>query len=115
MRRAAFLVVEEGKLLITAEQIEKIRRREIVWSDLIQSGVVDTLDAEEEENAYIALKEDDLPPEHTHMEISPASILGITASLIPFPEHNQSPRNTYEAGICKASFGHFLHELPPPP
>jgi len=43
--------------------------------------------------------------EHTHVEISPAFILGVSASLIPFAEHNQSPRNTYEAGMAKQALG----------
>jgi len=32
---------------------------------------------------------------YTHCEIHPAMILGVCASIIPFPDHNQSPRNTY--------------------
>ncbi len=31
---------------------------------------------------------------YTHCEIHPAMILGVCASIIPFPDHNQSPRNT---------------------
>lgn len=33
---------------------------------------------------------------YTHCEIHPAMILGVCASIIPFPDHNQSPRNTYQ-------------------
>lgn len=35
---------------------------------------------------------------YTHCEIHPAMILGVCASIIPFPDHNQSPRNTYQVG-----------------
>lgn len=32
---------------------------------------------------------------YTHCEIHPSMILGVCASIIPFPDHNQSPRNCY--------------------
>ena len=35
----------------------------------------------------------------THIEIEPLSILGVVSGLIPYPHHNQSPRNTYQARI----------------
>ena len=38
--------------------------------------------------------------------------MGITASLIPFPDHNQSPRNTYEAGMAKQDFGCVCSQFP---
>lgn len=54
----------------------------------------------------IAMSPDDLRQEkeyaycttYTHCEIHPAMILGVCASIIPFPDHNQSPRNTYQVG-----------------
>ncbi|MHA1820828.1 MAG: DNA-directed RNA polymerase subunit B [Promethearchaeota archaeon] len=103
--RRPLYVVKDKKLLITKEDIEKVRSGEYSWSDLIRKGVIEYLDAEEEENALIALDEESITEETTHMEISPTTILGITASLIPFPEHNQSPRNTYEAGMAKQALG----------
>lgn len=44
----------------------------------------------------IALYEGDATPDTTHIEIEPFTILGVCAGLIPYPHHNQSPRNTYQ-------------------
>ncbi len=98
-------VVENGKLVYSPEHAEKLRRGEWRFSDLLRHGVVEFLDADEEENTYIALNPEDVTPEHTHMEIWPAAIMGVAASTIPYAEHNQSPRNTYQAAMAKQALG----------
>ncbi len=122
IRRLLF-VVENGELKLKPEHIKKLREGKWSFSDLVENGIVEFLDADEEENAYIALDPEEITPEHTHMEVWTPAILGITASLIPYPEHNQSPRNTYEAAMAKQALGlyaanyqrrmdtrgHFLH------
>ena len=103
--RRPLLVVEHGHLLLTRQYIEDLKRGLKTWSDLIKDGIVEYIDAEEEENAFIALKEEDLTPEHTHMEIDPMCILGVSSSLVPYPEHNSSPRITMGAGMGKQALG----------
>lgn len=73
----------------------------------LQEGVVEFVDTEEEETTMIAMFPNDLRVEdgysstYTHCEIHPSMILGICASIIPFPDHNQSPRNTYQSAMGK--------------
>lgn len=105
--RRPLIIVEKGKPKLTEEHLKKIETGELKWNDLIAKGSLEFLDAEEEENAYIALTEKDLAEEHTHMEISPSIILGISASLIPFAEHNRGDRVNYGAKMTGQAIGMY--------
>ena len=67
------------------------------WQDLVSSSVVEYIDPLEEETIMLAMTPDDLVEDkdsaycstYTHCEIHPAMILGVCASIIPFPDHNQ--------------------------
>lgn len=98
-------VVRDGELVYSKQHAEALRRGEIGFEDLVRMGVVEYLDPDEEENAYIALDPSDLTKEHTHMEIYPPAIVGVAAATIPYAEHNQSPRNTYQSAMVKQALG----------
>lgn len=98
-------IVRDGKNLVTNETIEKISKKFLSWSDLLYMGIIELVDANEEENCYISMETSKLDSAHTHLEIFPSAILGVGASIIPYPEHNQSPRNTYESAMAKQSLG----------
>ena len=103
--RRPLIIVENGTSKLQPKHLEKIGLGEWTWEDLVKNGFIEYLDASEEENAYIAVSLDQIKPDHTHAEIATYTILGICASTIPYPEHNQSPRNSYQAAMAKQALG----------
>jgi DNA-directed RNA polymerase beta subunit len=102
------LRVNDNNILLDSEICLKLKNGKITWDDLLtditlNKTVLEYIDPMEQNYSMIAMSPKQLsePSEphiyrYTHCEIHPSTIFGIIASCIPFPEHNQSPRNTYQ-------------------
>src|SRR6059036_1540638 len=148
--RRPLLVVKEGHLVFSRKHVDELKMGRLRFSDLVRNGIVEWIDAEEEEDTFIAIYPYDVPSrckeckhplsrndvtwanmgsrdeeaelqcahchktfkvkasitkEHSHIEVDPMVILGVASGVVPYPEHNSSPRVTMGAGMAKQSLG----------
>jgi DNA-directed RNA polymerase II subunit RPB2 len=115
------LRIKDNNILITEKIYNDLIEEKITWEDLltsckIEESVIEYIDPEEQEFSHIATKPINLIKKnkdesefiikkYTHCEIHPSTIFGVVASCIPFPDHNQSPRNTYQCAQAKQAMG----------
>ena len=110
--RRPLIIVKDGQPLLTEKHIKQLEKNEITWSDLLKQGVIEYLDAAEEENCLVAFFENELTPKHTHIEIMPLAMLGYCTSLVPYGNFNQSTRLNAGSKNQKQALGLYAANFP---
>jgi hypothetical protein len=114
--RPLIVVGDKNKLSINLDTYTTLMDNHVSWQDVLihHNNVVEFVDVEEGNTSMIAMKYTDLlkpgkgnsyPLRYTHIELHPSLMLGALASCIPFSDHNQAPRNCYQASQGKQALG----------
>ncbi len=99
------IIIENGASKLKNEHLLRIEQGDMKWVDLIKEGVIEYLDAAEEEEALVTLNEEEITSEHTHLEIDPTDLFGVITSLVPYSNHDQSSRLNRGSKTQKQALG----------
>jgi DNA-directed RNA polymerase subunit B len=105
--RTPYIIIDDGVSRFTPELAEKLKKKELDFNYLVRRGVIEYLDAEEEENMLIALNDEDVSKHTTHLVIDSSAIMGLTANTSVFPEFNNVGRFPMSTNFVKQSQGLF--------
>jgi len=99
------IIADGGVSRLTKNHLERLEKDEITWKNLVEGGIIEYLDAAEEENCLVALYESELTPVHTHLEIDSIDLFGVVTSLVPYGNHDQSSRLNRGSKTQKQALG----------
>ncbi len=99
------IIVENSESTLKDDLIEEVKNNKLGWNDLVNQGVIEYIDAAEEENCLVALTKDRITDETTHLEVDITDLFGTVTSLVPFPNYDQSARLMRGSKTQKQSLG----------
>ena len=82
------IIVENGNSKLKDEHLVALEQGQMNWENLIKEGIIEYLDAAEEENSLVALYKENITPKHTHLEVDAIDVLGVVTSILPYANHN---------------------------
>lgn len=126
-------IIKDNKFLMTDKIAQELKDNKKEWHNLLvqnmddnidtckdsvelnsDSAVIEYIDQQEADTSMFAMtitdvqnnsKENDSYYNFTHCEIHPSMILGVLVTNIPFPDHNQAPRNLFQCAMGKQAVG----------
>jgi len=99
------IIIDNGLSRLKNEHLLLLEQGELKWDNLIEKGIIEYLDAGEEENCRVALYEQEITTEHTHLEIDTTDVFGVVTSLVPYGNHDQSSRLNRGSKTQKQALG----------
>lgn len=103
--RRPLIVVKEGKSLLSEQLMKQLEKNELGWEDLVKQGIIEYIDAAEEEDVYVAFTPGEVTPDHTHLEITPLAMFGLCTALFPFANYTQGTRVSIGSKNQKQALG----------
>ncbi|CAI8607435.1 unnamed protein product [Vicia faba] len=103
------VIVEKGISKIKDIHMAELKEGKRTFDSFVNDALVEYVDVNEANNALIALTEQDVSLETTHIELEPFSILGVSAGIIPYPHHNHSRGNFKQCAVGKKAIGNITY------